>query len=661
MSVPPHRPVARLLGAPLLLAVAYSAVGFAIYVALGAVAGRALGLTPLIFAAAGVLLVLAMVSYAEGALMYPARGGASNLARHGFNELVSFVAGWALIVDFILVIALAAVSVPHYLAAAWGWFGEDAGELVTAIAVIVLVAGLNVAGASGVRRQGLLLALAGVDLFLQVALIAVGAALVFDPALLTDHLDFPGVPSAGNAAYALVIAMVAFVGIEAAANLAPDVRITGAETKRALRFALVLPLMCAALSAVALSAVPVVVSPDGTAATALGGEFQEAPVIGVARGFEPGWLATLFEVAVAVVAPCVLVVAATTAMLALSRHVYTLATNRQIPSWLGKLDRRYATPYVAILGAAAIAVALAIPRDIEILAGVYAFGATLAITLAHLSVLRLRAKRPGQECPYRMPFNVDVRGVSVPLPALAGAVLTGLAWLSVVVLHEEARWVGGGWMLFGIVAYVIYRRVMEGVSLTKRVAVPAQALVKEFDDGEYQSILVPVFGTKLDDDIVSTAGKLAEVEADPGSPSARVELIYVAELPLTVPLDSPPSREQAEAANAALARAYDVACEYVGVEVSARVVRARDAAAGIVQAARESNAEAIVMGGEPPSKIRGGALLGARAGARPPEIGPVTEGVLRKAPCEVLITAPPAEAEPGRERSVTGERSAPPQ
>lgn len=660
MITPEQRSRGRLLVAPLLFAVAYSAVGFSLYVVLGAVANRALGLTPLIFAASGALIVLAAASYAEGGLMHLARGGASNLARHAFNELVSFVAGWALIVDFILVVALAAVSVPHYLAAAWDWFGGDTGELVTAIAVVAVVAGLNVVGVTGVRRQGVLLALAGADLLLQVALIVVGAVVVFEPALLTEHIDFLDVPSAGNAAYALVLAMVAFVGIEAAANLAPDVRLGGADAKRALRFALALPLISAALAAVALCAVPVVVGPDG-AATALGSEFEEAPVIGVARGFEPGWLATVFEVAVAVVAPCVLFVAATTAMLALSRHAYTLATNRQIPSWLGKLERRYATPYVAILAAAGIAVVLVIPGDIELLAGVYAFGTTLAITLAHCSVLRLRATRPAQDRPYQMPFNVDVRGVSVPLPALAGAVLTGLAWLSVVVLHEEARWVGGGWMVFGIVAYVIYRRGVEGVSLTQRVAVPADALIKDFDDGEYQSILVPVFGTKLDDDIVSTAGRLAEVKLDPRTPPSRVELVYVMALPLTVPLDSSPSPERAAAANAALERAYEVASEYEGVVVSARVVRAREVAAGILQAARESNAEVIVMGGEPPTKIRGGALFGARGGARPPEIGPITEGVLRKAPCEVLITAPATEAEVEGEPATVGNRGARPQ
>lgn len=643
----------RTFGAPLLVAVAYSAVGFSLYVVLGVVAGRSLGLTPLVLAAAGVLLVLAMASYAEGSMMFVARGGASNLARHGFNELVSFIAGWALIVDFVVVVALAAVSVPHYLASASEWFGGEAGELITAIGVVGLVAALNVAGVTGVRRQAGVIVLALADLLLQVALIVVGAVVVFEPSLLTAHLDFPDVPSAGNVAYALVIAMVAFVGIEAAANLAPDVRLSGAEMKRSLRFGLTLPLMYAALAAVALCAVPVVVGPDG-ARTALGGEFEEAPVVGVVGAFEPGWLATAFGVAVVVVAPAVLIFAASTAMLALSRHAYTLATYRQIPSWLGKLGRRYMTPHVAIFAAAGIAAALVIPGDIELLAGIYAFGATLAITLAHLSVLRLRAIRPDARRAYRVPLNVEVRGVSVPLPALAGAVLTGLAWVSVVALHEEARWVGGGWMAFGIVAYVIYRRVVQGVSLTKRVEVPAEALVKDFDDGEFASILVPVFGTKLDDDIVSTAGKLAEVQLDPDGPPSRLELIYVMALPLTVPLDSPPSEERAAAANAALQRAYDVASEYDSVEVSARVVRARDVAGGILRAAQESDAEAIVMGGEPPSRIRGGALLGARGGARPPEVGPVTERVLRKAPCEVLITVPAAEPEPEDDGVVAG-------
>ena len=81
--------------------------------------------------------------------------------------------------------------------------------------------------------------------------------------------------------------------------------------------------------------------------------------------------------------------------------------------------------------------------------------------------------------------------------------------------------------------------------------------------------------------------------------------------------------------------------EYADVEVHAEVIRARDVGAGIVEAARRTAAEAIVVGAEPPSKIRGGARLGGIGAARPAEIGAATEYVLKKAPCRVLLTAPP--------------------
>jgi basic amino acid/polyamine antiporter, APA family len=366
-------------------------------------------------------------------------------------------------------------------------------------------------------------------------------------------------------------------------------------------------------------------------------------VLGVVQSYEPAWLADVMQWAVVVVAPTVLVWAASTSMLGLSRHVYSLATNRQIPSWLGKLGRRYTTPYVAIAIAAVLTFALVLPGDIELLAGVYAFGALLAISIAHLSVIRLRVTDPERERPYRVPLDVTVRGHRLPLPAMVAAVITMLAWVSVIAFHGGALWLGGGWMIVGLVAYVIYRTVFESTSLTKRVTVPAQALTKERPDVEYGRILVPVFGTSLDDDIVGTAGRLAEV-AEPQTPDgsgSRLEVVYVIPIPLTVPLDAPPPAKRVEEAEAALRRAKEVGEEYEAVEVSTQMVPARSVGAGIVEAARRSGVEAIVMGGEPPTRVRGGAILGGIGAARPPEIGEVTEYVLRKAPCRVLLTAPP--------------------
>jgi APA family basic amino acid/polyamine antiporter len=391
-------------------------------------------------------------------------------------------------------------------------------------------------------------------------------------------------------------------------------------------------------------AVPVVIGPNGPE-TELGGAFIENPVLGVARSFEPQWVSDAMQVAVVAVAPAVLVWAASTAMLGLSRHAYVLATSRQIPSWLGKLGKRKRTPYVAILAAAAIAIGLVIPTDIEMLAGIYAFGATLSIAIAHAAVLRLRAIRPSEPRPFRVPFDVRIGGVDVPLPALIGFVLTGLAWVSVLVYHDEARWVGGGWMVFGLVAYVIYRKLFEATTLTERVEVPAAALTKTDVGAEYDDILVPIFGTELDDDIVSTAGRLADAALRPDQTRPRLRVVYVVDLPLKVPLTSKPPKERFEEANAAIARAKLVAEEYDTVEVQEMVVKARNVGAGIVQAARDTDAEMIVMGAEPPSRIRGGAVLGGVGGSRPPEIGPVTEYVLNKAPCRVLVTAPMADGE----------------
>jgi APA family basic amino acid/polyamine antiporter len=160
-------------------------------------------------------------------------------------------------------------------------------------------------------------------------------------------------------------------------------------------------------------------------------------------------------------------------------------------------------------------------------------------------------------------------------------------------------------------------------------------------DVEYANILVPVFGTELDDDIVSTAGRLASAESDGAKGGTRLEVLYVLEVPLALPLEAelPPERE--EEAQRAVERAREVGEEYENVAVVATVVRARDVGAGIVEAARRSEAEAIVVGGEPPTKVRGGATLGGIGAAKPPEIGAATEYVLKKAPCKVLLTAPP--------------------
>jgi len=656
----PHEPAERRprlepllqrgVGVPGLFVAVYSAVGFSIYFALGVVADRGLGLTPLIFLAAGLMFVLTTLSYVEGGAMIRERGGSSSFARHAFNELIAFIAGWAILIDYLIVAALAAISVPHYLKPISDDLATSDWQIVVAAGVIVAACALNVAGVTGRGRERTLSVLALADITLQLAVIVVGALAVLHPDRLTDQVHLFTDPTIKDIVYASVIAMLAYAGIEAAADLAPDIDVHPRDLKRIVSVgAIAVPLVYAGMAAIALMAVPVVAGPDGPQ-TALGDEYVRAPVLGVVSAYHPVWVSDAMRWIVALVAAPVLFWATTTAMLGVSRHIYTLAINRQIPSWLGKLNSRYATPHVAIALSGLIAIGMVAPTDVKLLASIYAFGATLAITIAHFSILRLRVIEPDQPRPFRVPWNVSWRGAQLPVPVLFAALLTSLAFISVLVLHDTARWVGGGWMVFGLVFYVIYRKLVEGTSLTLRVSVTERALTKQVPEISYRRLLVPVFGSELDDDIVSTAGRLAAAESKDGDGGARLALVYVVEVPLALPLDAELPPERQRAAGRALERARDVAEEYADVAVSTETIRARKVGAGIVEAARSSGAEAIVIGGEPPTKIRGGATLGGVGAAKPAEIGAATEYVLKKAPCQVLLTAPPEEvADPAHE------------
>ena len=174
------------------------------------------------------------------------------------------------------------------------------------------------------------------------------------------------------------------------------------------------------------------------------------------------------------------------------------------------------------------------------------------------------------------------RGAGLPIPVVVAAVLTGLAFLSVLAIHETARWVGLGWMAFGLLFYVVYRKLVEETSLTRRVSVTERALTKQVREISYRNILVPVFGTELDDDIVSTAGRLAAATAEEsdgaGDGDPRLDLVYVIEVPLTRPLDADLPAEREEQARRALERAREVGEEYENFKVVTELLRARDSA-----------------------------------------------------------------------------------
>jgi APA family basic amino acid/polyamine antiporter len=629
----------RGLGQPALFAIIYTSVASAIYFSLGVVAQRALGLTPVVYLLAGVFFVLASMTYVEGASLHQDRGGATVFARYAFNELVSFVAGWMILLDYTILIAVTSFSATNYLAAFYGPLGQGTPELLLCFGIILYVAVRNIRGFSKTRVNRIA-ALVIVDIGLQVLVIVLGLAAFFNLDAITDTIHLGSTPTWGDTVFALGVATVVFTGLESASGLSGEVAVGRAGLKRLVASAaVVVMIVYTGIAVVAITALPVVGN-----ATSLGRNFLDAPMLGIAESFNADWLADTLKYVIAAVAAVTLIAAANSAMMGLSRLAYSLSTNRQIPSAVGRLHPKRATPFVVIGIAAILSAALTATQDLELMVGIFAFGALIGLTIAHLSIVVSRYKEPAARRPYRIPLNLRFRGGDLPLPAVLGALLSAAAWVGLVATHQGARWVGTGWLVGGLALYLVYR-TSEGKSIYKRVTVPEEALRRERREAEYGSILVPLMGTPLDDDIVQTAGRLAaeeDAEAFEEDKGATIEALWVFEVPMSLPIDAALPEAQLKQARAALARAKAVGEEYEGVEVATATVRARRAGQAIVDEARRRGVQAVVLAAEEPSKIRGGALLGGRGGPLDNFVGDVTKYVLAKAPCQVILTAPPA-------------------
>ena len=627
----------RSVGSPLLFAVLYTPIASALYFALGVISGHALGLTPLVFLIAASLFALTAMTYAEGASLHQERSGSTVFARYAFNELVSFGAGWAILLDYTILIAVTCYSATHYLRVFWRPLGDRDESLGLALVFIAIVVLMNIRGV-GWRRARRITAIVAADLALQALIVVLGLVLFFNPHTLLHPIHLGSAPKWSDLVFALTVAAISFTSLESAAGLAGEVKIGPGALKRLVGSATVtVVVVYVGIALVALTALPV---HDGH--TELGTRYVNDPMVGLVTHMRPHWLATTLRYVVAGLATVTLVAAANSAMLGLSRLAYSLSTNRQIPSGLGRLHPQRSTPYVLIILAGVIAAGLVAPESLDFLVGIYAFGALLAFTIAHVSVCRLRYREPDAPRPYRVPLSISFRGGSLPLPAVFGAVVSAAGWVAVMVVHQPARYVGLGWMAVGTVMYVIYRKADE-TSLLRRITVAPEVLRAEPPrERDYGSILVPLFGSRLDEDIVQTAALLVSGEQtdDAAIDAATIEAVWIFVIPMSLPLDARLPEAQIKEARQALARAKAVGEEYAGVQVATATVRTRRAGYAIVDEAKRRGVEAIVLGAEEPSRIRGGARLGGRGGPLENFVGDVSKYVIGKAHCRVIVTAP---------------------
>ena len=636
------------LGSPILFAIVYTSLASAVFFSLGLVTDHAAGLTPVVFLIAAVMFGLTAMTYVEGASMHQEPGGSTVFARHAFNELVSFIAGWAMLLDYVILIAVTAYAATQYLRVFWTPLGHYGEALLLAFAIIAFVVFSNVRGFHWRREYRIGVVVLGA-LLLELIVIVLGLIEFLDPHRLISQVDLGSAPTWTGLVFALTITTIAFTCVESASGLAGEVKAGRGALRRLIASGTVTVVVAyVGVAIVAVSAFPL------TSGGVPGHHFSDAPVLDIMERLHPHWLSQVLTYSIGAIAALTLVAAADSAMLGLSRLAYSLSVNRQIPSGLGRLHSQRSTPYVLILLAGTIAAGLVVPESLSFLVGTYAFGAMLAFTIAHASVVKMRYSEPDRERPYRTPFSVrvrrtigdpaDRRSIELPLLAVIGAVVCSVGWIATMVVHETARYVGLGWMAAGIALYVIYRRADE-TSLLRRVTVPVEALRAEhLPKRDYGSILVPLCGTRLDEDIVQTAallvaGKPTDIaEID----NSTIEAVWIFEMPMSLPLDARLPDAQVKHARQALARAKAVGEEYTGVQVATATIRARRVGQAILEEARRRGVEAIVLGAEEPSRIRGGSRLGGLGGPLENFVGDVTKYVVRNARCRVIVTAPSA-------------------
>jgi APA family basic amino acid/polyamine antiporter len=612
------------LGTPALFSTAYGNVGSSIYYALGVTAVFALGLTPLVFVIAGVFFAATALSYAEGTVRFPEAGGSSSFARHAFNELVSFGAAWAQMLNYIITIAISAFFVPHYLSIFWGPLRENPWDVVGGAAVIVFLVALNIVG---IRESASVnIGLAVLDFATQVLLVLLGFVLIFSPQTLVDNVHWGVAPTWSQFLLAIPVGMIAYTGIETVSNLAEEARDPVKSIPRSIALvAVAVFAIYFTLPLIALSALPVEKTPDGYQ-TLLGlppdqGGFQNDPVLGLVENLGiTGTLLDVIKLYVGLLAATILFIATNAGIIGASRITYAMASYRQLPEIFRRLHPRFKTPWLSLLVFAGfISILVLLPGQTDFLGTMYSFGALLSFTVAHLAVIQLRRRDRAAQLAFKGRPNLRFRGVDWPVFAIFGSVAMASAWLVVVIQEPATRYAGLGWLAAGLITYVVYRRVVLRESLTKTVRAPvaygpAAAL-------EYRTILVPVVEGEQSREALHVAVSLAAERR------SRIVAVRVIVIPLDLPVDAV-LPDQEELADRLLDEAHDIG-ELYGVNVVERLIRDRHAGRAIVDEAVRRQAEVIVMGAPRlPHRTRTSAIFGK-----------TVDFVLRNAPCRVMVGA----------------------
>ena len=443
----------RVLGVPDLFSAGYGNVGSSIYYALGIVALVAMGATPLALGISGILFIFTALTYAEGTAMFPEAGGSASFARHGFNNLGGFTAGWALMLSYIVTISISAFTIPPYLGYFWEPF-KDSPIIGTAtsIGIVIFLMTINVIG---IKETSILnIGATVIDITTQVTLVVIGFVLLFNPPLLLQRIT-DNWPTASNLVLGIALATIAYTGIETMSQMAEETRQPRKRVPQALILMIVAVLVIfAGISLVSLSAM----TPQELAS-----DWSRDPVAGIAANLPIEMIRYVLKPLIAILAGTILLIATNAGLIGISRLAFSLGNYKLVPAIFSRVHPKFKTPYISIILFSIIAMIILIPGFFaagvfENIGSLYAFGSLLAFTFSHASIISLRIRRPDLDRPFKLGWNIHTRGRELPISAIIGVIATATIWTIILITQPYSRWAGIIWMVIGLVIFYLYRR-----------------------------------------------------------------------------------------------------------------------------------------------------------------------------------------------------------
>lgn len=616
----------RVLGVFDLFAVGYGDLGSSIFYALGITALYALGATPIALGLAGIVFICTALTYAEMTSAIHESGGSASFARYAFNDLISFIAGWGLLLDYIVTIAISTFAVGPYLSHFFADLNQTPVQIGFAVTLVTLLCAMNIIGVKQSTRISLILTTLAV--MVQAVIIVIGISTVLNLPLIAEHIQInvPHVnwsPSWPDFLKGIAMAMVAYTGIESIAQLAAEAQRPARTVPRAVVLTMcVLFIIYMGISIVALS----VTSPEQ-----LGTQYLLNPIAGIVDNLPFG--SQILSPIVALLAAVILALAANAGLMGASRLSFNMGEYYQLPRFFYAIHPRFRTPFISLIFFTLLAagVILFSRGRMDFLADLYNFGAMLAFFSAHMALIVLRIKRPTMKRPFKVPFNIPIGNCRIPIPAILGALATLGVWLLVVITKPDGRYLGIVWMALGL---FMYYRIRKGSKLkaTGHVAIE-EIEVPGYEPMKIKRILVPTRGG-MQTETVQMACEIAKMH------KAELTALQVIEIPASIPLDVPIPRRMI-LAEAVLKSAMAIARE-IEVPMELEIVRSRSIAETILEIAEKGKYDLIVLGSL--KSIRDPKTKG---------MGPLTEKILRKATCRVWVCASDALHHPSIKTPVT--------